>query len=65
MPFPPFSSSPHLFKELLAGLDLLLPCQEDEDVARGLGDVDLQRRHHRGVQVVGLRVAGRQREAGG
>ena len=57
------SSPSHLLQQLLAGLNLLLPCQEDEHVSRGLRDVDLKRGHHRCVQVIGLRV-GRRRVGG-
>ena len=42
-------------EHLLGGLDLLLPGEEDEDVAQRLGDVDLQHGHHHGVEVVRLR----------
>lgn len=41
-------------EQLLTRLDLLLAGEEDQDVPKGLGDVDLQHRDHASVQVVRL-----------
>lgn len=46
--------SAYLLEQLLRRLNLLLACQEDEHIPRRLADVDLQRGHHRSVQVVRL-----------
>merc|ERR1719458_1605493 len=44
-----------LNENLLCSLNLLLTSEEDEDITKGLSDVDLKRGHHDGINVVSFR----------